>query len=552
MKIELLEARIAPATFTYTDVDGDRVTIKTSMGSDAGLSAAVKLVDGQLQKIDLSLLLFGVEFAGTNLSVTVKKVLGGDGQAHVGFLKAEGVDLGKVTIQGDLSEIVAGDDDTKTAAIKSLSVASVGRFGAMTRGSDYSDHSLIRGPVGKLSVTGDFEHINLEILGGADPADGRLGSMTIGGSLRGGGGTEQAFIKTSGDIGSVKIKGDISAGTGGASALIAAVGKIGRVTISGSLIGGGAYSGGIEGFAGIGPVKIGGNVVGGVGASSGTITSAGGPIASVTIGGSLIGGQSASTGVIASSGDMGWVRIAGDFIGGSLVNDLPGNGTYLQHAGSIYSHGRIAGVGIGGSIMAGRDFNPNYDLRFNASITALDDIGSIKVGGSISGTHETFVSITARGQETPGGNRDLAIGKITVGGDVACTLIRAGASYSPDGTLALSNGDASFGAVKIGGSWTASSLSAGIDPVNGQFGDADDSIISGSNPELIARIASITIGGEVVGTHLNVAPTDYYGFVAQQIGSFKAGGVIARLTGDTDSPVHLSPITRDVAIRELA
>lgn len=552
MNIELLEARIAPATFTFAEADGDKVTIRTSTGSDQGLAAAMTIVSGQIQKIDLSSILFGVEFAGTNLSVTVNRAPGGDGQAHVGFLKAEGIDLGKVTIQGDLSQIAAGDGNTKTTAIKALSVASVGQFGAMTRGSDYSDHSLIRGPVGKLSVAGDFEYIDLEITGGADDADGRLGALTIGGSLRGGLGTEQAVIRTSGDIGPVKIKGDIIAGIGTSSARIYCEGKIARITIVGSLIGGGAFSGTIDGNEGIGPVRIGGNLVGGVGPASGYVSSYLGPIASVTIGGSLIGGQSSSAGAIVSDKDLGWVRIAGDFMGGSLVNDLPESNAIQTNAGSIYSDGRIAGVAIGGSIMTGLDFNPDDNLALNASIIAVDDIGSIKVGGGISGTHSTFVTIAARGQEVPGDKRDLAIGKISVGGDVAYTHIWAGVSYSETGMFFMFNGDASIGAVKIGGSWTASSISAGVDPINGQFGDMDDLIVPGSNPELIARIASITIGGQVVGTHLNVAPTDHYGFVAQQIGSFKAGGVIAKLTGVTDSPVHLSPITDDVAIREVA
>jgi hypothetical protein len=39
--VEALESRIVPAAvFTFTDVDGDAVTVKTSKGTNADLSAA--------------------------------------------------------------------------------------------------------------------------------------------------------------------------------------------------------------------------------------------------------------------------------------------------------------------------------------------------------------------------------------------------------------------------------------------------------------------------------------------------------------------------------
>jgi hypothetical protein len=92
--IELLEARIAPAAvFTYTDVDGDDVTIKTSKGTNADLVAILTRVPTglgeELQRIDFSAApLDGAGksvFHGTNLSITAKRTsAGGDGRVNVG------------------------------------------------------------------------------------------------------------------------------------------------------------------------------------------------------------------------------------------------------------------------------------------------------------------------------------------------------------------------------------------------------------------------------------------------------------------------------------
>lgn len=45
---------------------------------------------------------------------------------------------------------------------------------------------------------------------------------------------------------------------------------------------------------------------------------------------------------------------------------------------------------------------------------------------------------------------------------------------------------------------------------------------------------------------------DHYGFVAQQIGSFKSLGFTAALTAGTDAPLELALSTGEVTIRELA
>jgi hypothetical protein len=66
---------------------------------------------------------------------------------------------------------------------------------------------------------------------------------------------------------------------------------------------------------------------------------------------------------------------------------------------------------------------------------------------------------------------------------------------------------------------------------------------------IVAKIASITIGGTVTGT---ASSGDHFGFVAQQIGAFTAGGFTAPLTSATDAPIDFSFGTgHDVTLREI-
>ena len=102
------------------------------------------------------------------------------------------------------------------------------------------------------------------------------------------------------------------------------------------------------------------------------------------------------------------------------------------------------------------------------------------------------------------------------------------------------NRTAQIGAVKVKGDWIESNLVAGVQNATnspGNFGDNLDVLITptGPNPAILAKIASITIGGQVVGS-----ATGHFGFVAQQIGSFKAAGFTAKLTAGTDAPIQLA------------
>src|SRR4051794_39485947 len=97
--LELLEARIAPAVMvvsahlaTYTDVDGDKVTLKDTIGdfTAANFTTAAQGLGDLLQSINLQ----AGGFDLTNLTITVAKAATGDGFVNIGHLNSTMHDLG--------------------------------------------------------------------------------------------------------------------------------------------------------------------------------------------------------------------------------------------------------------------------------------------------------------------------------------------------------------------------------------------------------------------------------------------------------------------------
>jgi hypothetical protein len=606
--IEALEPRIAPAstTVSYVDIDGDLVRIKASntSGEAPPLDAADLTFVGGGSTGQLALLnLVDPGFSGSSITFTVVKKIGGNGLADVGRIDATGVLLGSVVVKGDLGVIDAGAGSD--GGVVSLKVRSMGVQGLATQGGTGDLHSNIVGSLGALLVQKDLKDAIVRVSGGTFATIGRV---FIGGSLIGGAGAESGSIECAGDIGPVVIRGDMLGGSGEQAGGIDVGGEIASLTVRGSIIGatgsffstlGGTsfHEGQVIATGAIGPVKVGRNVIGGDGFASGEIRSgtfiasitiggsligglgvAGGHLCSdgamgpvkigrdiiggrsiftgwiegfqtigdISIGGSLIGGPSSASGFITALESLGRIKIGGDLIGGSISGTAPG----IDSSGTIQSYGgRIASVTLRGSIIAGVDASTSGGLSNSGTIGAGDDIGSLTVKGNLIGNITangiSRVTITARGQETPGASSDLAIGKISIGGRVEHTQILAGHTG-----FAAVNGNAQIGLVTVGGDWRASSLVAGIQDVEADgFGDADDVVISTPPADaIVSRIASVTIKGFVFGTG---ATGDHFGFTAQQIGSFKAGGIKLSLTEATDAPFQLALITDDVRLREV-
>src|SRR5262245_40919254 len=140
LAVEPLECRTAPAalvnptTVSYTDVDGDSVTVRTTRGT-FDLASNFLFVDTdpgpavreQLQRLTLTS--DGFEGATVSVIATRSATNGGDGFANVGELNANFRHLGVVTIDGDLGRVMAGNSAAGTTAIQSLTAQSMGRFG---------------------------------------------------------------------------------------------------------------------------------------------------------------------------------------------------------------------------------------------------------------------------------------------------------------------------------------------------------------------------------------------------------------------------------------
>lgn len=217
-------------SLTFRDVDGDIVTIKTTKGrlsaaNLTGYQTGGPNGAGLFQKLSLD-----ATFTGANLTITAKPSAdGGNGFVNLGWLDATGVDLGTVNIAGDVARVTAGTNggDAKAPAIKSLAVQSVGLLGDSTLPTAEQGGFLgvqLDGALPKLTIKDDLR--------AAVVADhqGRLGAVTIGGSIVGSG---DLFAEAG--ISAIKVGGDIRAL--GGTLQILTYGPIGAISVGGSIRG---------------------------------------------------------------------------------------------------------------------------------------------------------------------------------------------------------------------------------------------------------------------------------------------------------------------------
>ena len=507
MNIEPLELRIAPAAvFKFTDVDGDDVTVTASTGTlDEGVQLLFSAASGprQLQ----TLVLTSDEFAGANISIIAKRspANGGDGLVNVGYINAAGVDLGAVLVDGDLGAVDAGNTATATPGLKSLAVQSLVAFGLSTGAT--SLQSDIMGALGALKVKSDVRDASVIVMGNP-VADGKIGSITIGGSLIGGT-AFQGELFASGAIGAVKIGHDIVGGTGGNAGLIQAGTKIASVTVGGSLIGGTHPFTGSVTAGDIGAVKIGGDIRGGFGGGSGKIESSVGKIVSVTVNGSVIGSKGENSGGIFGENGLGPVKIGGDLRGGDST---------LNYSGSVFTNnGDIASVGISRSLLGGS--GPFSGIINAGAAGPTGKLGPVKIGGALVGGSgessgriscgKTMASVSI-GQSVIGGagkfsayiSATTGVGPVAIRGD----LVGGGSERAG---MIESNGN--IGPVTIRGD-----LIGGSDVVTG-------AILSDGG-----GIVALTIDGSVIG---GSGLDSGFIFPGAKLGTVKIGGDVRGGTG---------------------
>jgi hypothetical protein len=202
-------------------------------------------------------------------------------------------------------------------------------------------------------------------------------------------------------------------------------------------------------------------------------------------------------------------------VGGNVVGDVSVTG----RLGSAVILGDVEGVAGSTTLRAGY-------------------VGKVKIGGDMTGAR-----ILAAGTTAPTRSAEaLAIKSVTVLGDVVDSQILAG--YTIFGAV---NAQVQIGALAVKGNWIRSDAAAGVKAgADLDFGTADD--ISAANAgNFASRIARIVIGGQVLGTF---GGTDSFGFVAKQIGSFRAGSVTYPLSKTAADNIVVSP-TIDIRVREL-
>jgi hypothetical protein len=440
------------STATYLDAEGDQVTVKVSKGTlDASNFRMAFKVNGglELHLLDLT----APEFAQANVTISAKKTrAGGDGFAQVGRINATGVDLGKVTIAGDLAQIDAGDGNISKPAIAALNVRSLGVANVSAR--LFGDQiSSLNGSLGSLTVKLDVQGASVDVFGD-------IGKVSISGSLIGLDVDGTGLLAATGNIGAVTIRGDIIGALGIRSGAVDAAGKLTSAKIGGSILGGGGLDSGLVRCAlDLGAVSVTGNIAGGAGMHSGAVDSAG-KLASVKVGGSVLGGAGQFSGLVESSLDMGAVSIGGSVVGGSE-----------DHTGTVHGESSIKSVTIGGSIVAGvvtvaGDQDSGLVYTFGSG---ENNIGSIKVRGSVIGANGMFSGIFASdrvasiaiGGSLFGGTGSVSgaidvtsVGSITIGGDMM------GGAGDLSGSIV---GNLSVGNVTVKGSLTGTgTLRAGI------------------------------------------------------------------------------------------
>jgi len=401
MALEHLEARIAPATIlTFTDVDGDTVNIV----SDKALTASVSFT-GDLNPAQL--LITGAGLDGANLATVVKKGPNGDGLVNIGRIVATGLDLGTVTVKGDLGKIVCGNTGNSLPALKALKVRSMGVLGLETQGTG-DLVSTISGDLGSLAVAADVNGARLAVAG-------KIGTVKIGGDLRGAAAGSSGRIEATG-LTSLTIGGDLAAGVGNESGKIVVSGGVGKITIGGSLYGAidgtADTTGQIFASGNVGSITIKRDIFGS--ASQQRAIDIQGNIGPITIGGSLLGLGGTDSASIYVTGNSGAVKIGRDLSGGGG-----------SKSGSIYITGSTGAVKIGRDILG--------DIgNFSASLIIGGKVnGSFSVAGDIRGGTGSYVDGVVIRQVSFGG----AVGAVRVGGDIVGSTGRGSATF-------LLNGDA--------------------------------------------------------------------------------------------------------------
>ncbi|HEV7404707.1 MAG TPA: hypothetical protein VGO11_17330, partial [Chthoniobacteraceae bacterium] len=441
--LEILEQRIAPAAvYTYTNPEGGTVKITTSKGTYDELTDAMSFNGSgggmYLGKLDLA---SHPIFRGTDLVFEVT----GAGTADVTLLDAHGLDLGQVTVPGDVGCILAGDTNLATPSVKMLHLGSLGVQTNMTGLlTDYQ--SILKGPLTRLEIDHDLAG-SLVVQGNASS---KIGTALIHGSLAGGVTDQSGSLQVQGGIDTLTVDHDLAGGEG-------------------------QYSGGIIARGLIRSATITGNITGCDGDGSGFLTTTG-DILLLNIGGNVSGEDDA-----ASHGENGRVqahKITTATIGGAI------DGGYLDFSGSVTAYS-IGTINVG-SVVGGHGIE-------SGAIRVQTTLANAVIGAS----GGSGVKIQGGDGHLSGSVHGLSLGFIEVNGDVkgGVGTVSGGISSVGSTTKVIIHGKLTGGLGDNSGSVGSGGALGDIEVQQGIFGDGGK--VSGS----VAAVGKITTA--IIGVGLN-------------------------------------------------
>ncbi len=237
------------ASASFLDVDGDEIIVKVA-GGKVNADMFTFSAAGDLLLVDLNA--GGTIKRGANITFLVKQ-RGGNGTLDVGAIVGTGLNLGKISVTGDLGQIDITPLNPLKPVLKQLVVGSFGMVGEANQIPGTIDPlvSDIGGSLTKLIVRRDVHFATLNI-------EGALGNMSVGGNFDGTGAFDATQLAALGHAVSNVAGGSTLANSGLSAASIgnlnikqslnnAAVrsdGNIGNATIGGSVNRGAIVAGG--------------------------------------------------------------------------------------------------------------------------------------------------------------------------------------------------------------------------------------------------------------------------------------------------------------------
>lgn len=565
--IEPLEQRIAPATLvnartiTYTDGDGDMVTVKFSFDVFSGDTAAKTAKANEVFKFDngtvgadsagqiLQLIDFtkfptiankGSKANGVGMTITSTLAGTGDGFADVGAIKAVGISLGKISLDGDIGQIDAGGPALKIG-IASLTVKSIGARGISTQipvPTPTAENpapdliSTITGEVTKLTVLSDVKDARIRIVDGKNGSGqttsaAKIGTLFVGGSIIGRTAVEAAsddtgIIDCEREITSAQI-GNIIGGGGSNSGRLRAGGLIKTLTISDDISGGGgARSGTVSVGGSMTSINVGDDILGGAGDSSGSIQILGN-IKTFTIGGDVTAGTGPDSATMRAYGVIFKLTVNGSILGTTPTSGQNSAGISASGLPSVLIKGSITGGAGNGSafIASGHDIG-NFTLKGSINggagagsggILAQGVVKNLIISGDIIGGAGqqsgilrsgldplqvgTLTSLIVKGK-VEGGNGNSS-GSILSGGDI--TTARLGTALSISADALKGGGGAYSGTVSAHGNIATLSLNGGLTGGEGDFsgGVFTTERTDSRHGEIPGNITTLTIAGNFTG-----------------------------------------------------